>query len=60
MTLSLQTIIGKVYRIEFKNQLNEAAWTQLGADIPAESTSLAITDNIGLNPQRFYRIVWVE
>jgi hypothetical protein len=60
VTLTVQTIIGKVYRIEFKNQLNDAEWTQLGADIPADSTSLAITDNIGLNPQRFYRIVQVE
>ena len=56
ITISLQTIAGKTYRLEYKNQLSDPAWTSLG-DFVASSSSLTINDNPGAARQRFYRIV---
>jgi hypothetical protein len=55
ISISLQTIVGKTYRLEYKNQLSDP-WTSLG-DFPATSSSLTINDNPGAVTQRFYRIV---
>jgi hypothetical protein len=32
-------------------------WTPLGADIVAAGATINVTDNIGAQPQRFYRVV---
>ena len=60
VTFSLGTTIGKTYRVEYKDDLSSANWLPLGADRVATSASLLITDNIGVNPQRFYRVLQVD
>ena len=55
--ISFDTIPGRTYRVDYKNQIDAPMWTQLSAPIPAVGSSLTINDNIGANPQRFYRIV---
>jgi hypothetical protein len=60
VALSFQAIAGKTYRVEFKNALNDPVWTALGSDVTAISSALTITDNIGANPQRFYRVLVVD
>jgi hypothetical protein len=57
VTLTLSTIPARMYRVEYKNDLNLPAWTQLGADRLASGTSLTVLDNIGPNTQRFYRAI---
>jgi len=60
IALSFQAIAGKTYRVEYKNALDASAWTPLGSDMTATASALTITDNIGANPQRFYRIQVVD
>ncbi len=60
LSLTCSTIPGKTYRVEYKNDLHAGPWQPLGADRTAVGTSLAIIDNIGLQPQRFYRITILD
>jgi hypothetical protein len=60
VTLTVQVVTGKTYRVEFKNNLSEANWSPLGGNRPATSPSLVVTDNIGAQPQRFYRVLILD
>ena len=60
VSLSFETIAGRTYRVEYKNDLNDEEWVSLGDDVVAASGSLTIPDTIGANSQRFYRIVQVD
>jgi hypothetical protein len=51
-----RTVPQRTYRIEFKNELNAALWTQLGSDVTANGESLIINDSVTNAPQRFYRV----
>ncbi len=55
LELRWQTISGRRYRLEYKNDLNEHHWSALG-DYSATGSSLTIRDRIGAAPQRFYRV----
>jgi hypothetical protein len=50
---------GHVYRLEYKNDLNEATWHPLGTNEFATSTTQFFSD-VPDAPQRFYRVVLVE
>lgn len=50
---------GHTYRVEFKDELNEATWRPIGTNQFATGTTLSFSDNITA-PQRFYRVVLVE
>jgi hypothetical protein len=56
VVLSWQTIHGKTYRVEYKNDLDEQQWAPLGGDYIASGASLSIVDPVGDIRQRFYRI----
>jgi hypothetical protein len=60
LSLTCSTIPGKTYRVEYKNDLHVGPWQPLGAERTAAGTSLTIVDNIGLQPQRFYRIIILD
>lgn len=60
ISFTVGTIPGKTYRVEYKNDLNDTMWTHLPPDHPAMSTSLTIMDTIGMQPQRFYRVVQLD
>jgi len=60
VTLTLPSIAGKTYRIEYKDNLNAAAWTPLGGNRLATSVVLIVEDNLGAQPQRFYRVLVVD
>ena len=60
VTLTMPAIAGKTYRVEYKNNLNDAAWTPLGGNRLATSATLTIDDNIGAQQQRFYRVLVVD
>lgn len=60
VTLTLPAIAGKTYRIEYKDNLNAAAWTALGGGRLATSAALIVEDNLGAQPQRFYRVLVVD
>jgi hypothetical protein len=43
------------YRVQFKNNLTDANWTDLIMDILATNSPVTVTDSIGMT-QRFYRV----
>jgi hypothetical protein len=57
VNFNFTTVAGRTYRVDFKDNLNVPAWTPLGANQVATGTSLSVIDNIGVQAQRFYRIV---
>jgi hypothetical protein len=59
VSIGFDTIPGRMYRLEFKEHL-EDPWTPLGAPVQAMSDTLIITDSIGANPQRFYHAVQLD
>ncbi len=60
VNLNFATVAGRNYRVEFKDALTDATWTPLGSAVLANSDTLTIPDNLGANPQRFYRIVQLD
>ncbi len=52
---------GRIYRVQFKNELNDAMWTDLPGDVIAADPTATKTDStLGANPHRFYRILFVQ
>jgi hypothetical protein len=57
--LSWDSMPGRTYRVQFKDVLDAATWTQMGGDIAAPGSSTSIT-NVVPPAQRFYRILLVR
>jgi hypothetical protein len=60
LTLSWPTIVGRVYRLEYKDDLGAPAWTALGSNFTATSTLYSTVVATSAVPQRFYRVVAVN
>jgi len=60
VSFSFGTTPGRTYRVDYRNDLNETAWTPLGPSQVANGNSINIADNIGASAQRFYRVVLVQ
>jgi hypothetical protein len=60
MNLLWPAIPGKTYRVEYADRLDAEAWTVLGGDVIAATSSLLLIDPAVGILQRFYRIVQVE
>ncbi|PYJ00753.1 MAG: hypothetical protein DME25_19905 [Verrucomicrobia bacterium] len=56
LTLTLQVVPAKTYRVEYKNSLSAADWLRVGPDRVANTSTLIVQDNLGDSPQRFYRV----
>jgi YD repeat-containing protein len=60
VTIQWQSVPGKTYRVQFKNSLNDADWTNVPGDIPASGASASKTDATVLGQlTRFYRVVLI-
>lgn len=55
-TLTWPALAGQDYQIEYKDDLNVAQWTPLGVPLTGAGGSLAITNDLGTVPQRFFRL----
>jgi hypothetical protein len=60
LTLGWATVAGKVYRIEYKDDLSAPTWTTLGSDYLATGASHSFAVDVSGIPQRFYRLRVVE
>jgi hypothetical protein len=59
VNLTIDTIPGESYVLQYNTNLNQNTWSNLGAAILASNSMLIITDSPGSVPQRFYRAVLV-
>jgi subtilisin-like proprotein convertase family protein len=57
VTLTWNAIANHVYRIQYKNDLNDADWIDLPGDVTADSTTASKTDSSASGAERFYRIL---
>ncbi len=60
VVLSWPTFPGKSYRLQFKADIEQPSWTDIGGPILASGNSLSITNSPGPDARRFYRIVQVN
>ena len=56
--LSWGAVTGRIYRVQWKQQVTDAAWTDL-TDLTVSNTSVTFTDPV-LQPQQFYRVIVVN
>jgi hypothetical protein len=59
-SLTFDTVPNKTYRVDFKDSLSDSEWQPLAPSGTATGESLTITDGLGGNAQRFYRIVVLD
>jgi hypothetical protein len=59
VTLVWAAQAGRSYRVQFKNDLNETMWTNLGGDVTAMSATASANDTL-VGEQRFYRVLLVQ
>jgi hypothetical protein len=57
VNFTLSATGGIPYRVQYKNDLNDAEWMNLGSDIVASSNSVPISDSLNGAAQRFYRVL---
>ncbi|MGD0652338.1 MAG: S1/P1 nuclease [Verrucomicrobiia bacterium] len=58
-SLSWSAVSGRSYRVQWKQQLDDAVWNDL-TDITASTNSISFTDPIAQEQQRFYRVMVVN
>ncbi|MBI2929016.1 MAG: lamin tail domain-containing protein, partial [Verrucomicrobia bacterium] len=56
VTLTVSAIPGRSYRLEYKDDLNAPAWIPLGTVRTAASPILTLTEPVGPEPLRFFRV----
>jgi hypothetical protein len=57
LSISWLTTAGHTYRLEYKSDLGQAQWTQVGADTVASASTLTMNVDIGASPNGFFRVV---
>ncbi len=55
--LTFSTLPGRLYRVEYKDWLQEPVWHVLASESVATAETLTLTDSSAAVPQRFYRVV---
>jgi uncharacterized repeat protein (TIGR03803 family) len=56
ITLTWSALAGQTYQLQFKTNLNQMSWNNLGSIITATNSTATALDSIGPDPQRFYRV----
>ena len=55
-TLVWSSLAGQAYTVQYKNNLEDAVWTDLTPNVTAGGATATKTDSVGTQQQRFYRI----
>ncbi|HUL51503.1 MAG TPA: lamin tail domain-containing protein, partial [Candidatus Nitrosotalea sp.] len=56
LTLTWDSVAGKIYQLEYKDNLDTTSWSPLGTPYTATGPSTSVTNNTTGTPLRFYRI----
>ncbi|HNQ73166.1 MAG TPA: MBG domain-containing protein, partial [Verrucomicrobiota bacterium] len=54
--VSWNSVSNRTYRLQYKNDLNETEWVDLPPDIMATGPVTTVTNSVGSEPQRFFRL----
>ncbi len=57
IALTWSAVPGQIYQLQSKTNLSDITWTNLGAPITAQDTTISTSNGIGNDPQRFYRVM---
>jgi hypothetical protein len=57
LSISWTSVLGKSYQPQYKTNIAQSVWVNLGSPIVASGPTASTTDSIGPDPSRFYRIV---
>ena len=57
VTFTWQSTTGVSYQVQYTTDLSSSNWLNLGAPIIATNSVTTASDNLGPDPQRFYRII---
>jgi hypothetical protein len=55
--LTWSAVAGQPYQLQYKTNLSQTVWTNLGAVITATDATVTVSDDGLSDPQRFYRLV---
>jgi uncharacterized repeat protein (TIGR03803 family) len=53
------TLAGRVYQLQYTTNASPANWTNSGAAFTASSSTVTISNSMGTDPRRFYRVMVV-
>ena len=56
-TLTWPTLVGQNYQVEYKDNIDDPAWTPLGIPVAGTGNPLNFDDNNNYVPHRFYRLL---
>ena len=56
VSLTWPTLVGQNYQVEYKDSLDNPAWTPLGVPVAGTGNPLIVNDNNNNAPHRFYRL----
>jgi len=57
LSFSFATELGRVYRVDYKNDLNDGIWMPLTLSINGTGDPIVIQEDTSVQPKRFYRVV---
>lgn len=60
VVFSVNALSGRTYQVEYKDTLDDPAWTPLGTPQTATAAQLTITDPSAAGAERFYRLVLLQ
>ncbi len=60
LTLTWRTFPGKTYQVQYKDSLLEASWENYRVAEISNGSTISVTDNMSVQPQRFYRILQLD
>jgi hypothetical protein len=57
VTFTWNAVVSAVYQLQYRTNLAQGNWNNLGSAITATNAVMSATDSIGPDPQRFYRLL---
>jgi sugar lactone lactonase YvrE len=58
-TVNWTAFSGLGYQVQYRTNILSTNWINLGTAVNPTNAAASVTDTIGTNKQRFYRVVWV-
>ena len=59
-TVTWTSVAGNYYRLQYKDDLTSATWTNVTPDVQATGQTTSTTNGLGVATQRFYRVMLVQ